>query len=310
MDLSSLKATLGLRDVKTSAHTVAAEMLPPPSPAAGPTVVDEIFARHRNSTQPESQQLCLILSSILEVIAAQGLQPTPAALFAALMATLRSPDTTAATPELAATMCNILSLVLVRVPTSVLRPHAVPAVQTITTLIEGTSTAATAPIVVRRHAIPCLTQILAAMGPSDWPAMSRGFSLTLAACLDHQPKLRKRAQSGVVDVLAALQSMPTALGPASEAVLGMCQRVLPLPAAAAQAAANAPNKKRQAAEAAITAAVADALHLLGLLQQSMSLLSGMLVSLCFVAFCFLLSFWPGTNRGVMSILTFLYMRNE
>ena len=42
----------------------------------------------------------------------------------------------------------------------------------------------------------------------------------------------------------------------------MAQGVLPGPEAAAKAAAAAPNKKRQQAEAAITQAVADALHLI------------------------------------------------
>jgi hypothetical protein len=68
--------------------------------------------------------------------------------------------------------------------------------------------------------------------------------------------------------------MPTALAPASEAVLKLSQRVLPGPQAAAQAAAAAPSKKRQQAEEAITASVADALHLMGALKHCISLLSG------------------------------------
>ena len=56
--------------------------------------------------------------------------------------------------------------------------------------------------------------------------------------------------------------------------LAVCEQVLPGPEAAAQAAATAPSKKRQAAEEAIAAAVADALHLLGLLKDSLPLMSG------------------------------------
>lgn len=54
----------------------------------------------------------------------------------------------------------------------------------------------------------------------------------------------------------------------------MAQGVLPGPEAAAKAAAAAPNKKRQQAEAAITQAVADALHLISLIRQVVVLLSG------------------------------------
>lgn len=264
MDLSSLKATLEARDERPPAELLEADI-------SGPSVAEEIFARHRNSTQPESQQLCIILTSVLEVIAAEGLQPTPTALFAALMSSLQRPETIS-NPEVTAAMCNVLAPVLDRVPTSVLRSRAVQSAQVLVAVLESTATKEKGG--VARGALPCLCRLLAAMGPSDWPAMSRGFGLVLTGCLDHQPKLRKKAQFGLVDILAALQSVPTALPPASEAVLKLCQRVLPGPQAAAQAAAAAPSKKRQEAEAAITAAVADALHLMGALKHVISLLSG------------------------------------
>lgn len=50
--------------------------------------------------------------------------------------------------------------------------------------------------------------------------------------------------------------------------------MLPGPEVAARAAADAPGKKRGKAEEAITAAVANALHLLGALKQCIFLLSG------------------------------------
>ena len=54
----------------------------------------------------------------------------------------------------------------------------------------------------------------------------------------------------------------------------VCAEVLPGPEAAARAAAAASNKKRPVAEAAITKAVQDALHLLGALKMVLPLLSG------------------------------------
>ncbi len=54
----------------------------------------------------------------------------------------------------------------------------------------------------------------------------------------------------------------------------VAQQVLPGPEAAARAAAAAPNKKRQEAEAAIAKAVSDALHLLGLLRATLPLMTG------------------------------------
>lgn len=56
-------------------------------------LVQEILARHGHSAQPHSQQLCAILSAVLEVLRAEGLQPTPTALYAALMSSLEKKET-------------------------------------------------------------------------------------------------------------------------------------------------------------------------------------------------------------------------
>lgn len=63
------------------------------APVAG--VAAEIYAKHRNSTQPESQQVCAVLGAVLEVVQAEDLQPTPTTLFAALMSSLEKPETQA-----------------------------------------------------------------------------------------------------------------------------------------------------------------------------------------------------------------------
>ena len=47
-----------------------------------------LLAKHRNSAQPESRQLCAVLGAILEVLEAEGLQPTPIAVYAAVMSSL------------------------------------------------------------------------------------------------------------------------------------------------------------------------------------------------------------------------------
>lgn len=56
-------------------------------------LASEIFRRHGHSAQPHSQQLCAILSAVLEVLRAEGLQPSPTALYAALMSSLEKPET-------------------------------------------------------------------------------------------------------------------------------------------------------------------------------------------------------------------------
>lgn len=61
----------------------------------GNGIVAEIYAKHRKSIQPESQQLCAVLGAVLEVVQAEGLHPTPTALYAALMSSLEKPETLA-----------------------------------------------------------------------------------------------------------------------------------------------------------------------------------------------------------------------
>ena len=58
-------------------------------------VAAELLAKHSRSQQPESQQLCLILTAVLEVLRGEGMQPTPTALFAAIMSALEKPETQA-----------------------------------------------------------------------------------------------------------------------------------------------------------------------------------------------------------------------
>lgn len=54
------------------------------------SVASELLAKHRRSNQPESQQICVVLGAILEVLDGEGMEATPTALFAAIMSSLQS----------------------------------------------------------------------------------------------------------------------------------------------------------------------------------------------------------------------------
>ena len=57
-------------------------------------VVAELRARHGRSTQPESGAVLAVLQAVLDVLAAEGMAPSPTAIFAACMSSLESsPDT-------------------------------------------------------------------------------------------------------------------------------------------------------------------------------------------------------------------------
>ena len=74
MDLSDLRHTLGERDAPTAreASTAAA------AAAADGGAVAEVLARHRGG-DAASARVRLVLESVLDVVRAEGLSPTPTA---------------------------------------------------------------------------------------------------------------------------------------------------------------------------------------------------------------------------------------
>lgn len=69
-----------------------------------------------------------------------------------------------------------------------------------------------------KPAIACLSAVLAAMDPSDWPSAKAPFELLVSFCLNLRPKVRKKAHDGVLHVLASIRDT-AALAPASAVLL-------------------------------------------------------------------------------------------
>ena len=236
----------------------------------------EIYSRHRHSAQPESRQVCAVLGAVLEVVAAENLQPTPSTLFAAIMTSLdkteaqSSPEVPRPTlghqrdgrtrmcvwlntslrlgfrknfsllpdrVQVCTAFLTVLAAVLARMSTAVLRSKFSMSSQLICSILQQheaevlpkpqiaaarlhcailARAAATAETMqttmvagmqasVAKAALACLSHVLAAVSPSDWPLASEPMMLLLRSCIDSRPKVRRRAQSGLVEVLAALQ---------------------------------------------------------------------------------------------------------
>ncbi|KAJ9506030.1 hypothetical protein QJQ45_002495 [Haematococcus lacustris] len=234
------------------------------------SIAAEVLSKHGHSAQPESQQVVAVLHALEQVIVEEKLPPSPTSFFAAGMSVLERPDTRGSAQVVQA-VCTLLGLVLPRVPNPVLRAKWVGASALITSVLKQH----TAQAGVAKACIGVLAQLLAAMEPeaSAWPSALPAVSALIAFCTDPRAKVRKRAQSGLVEVLAALQRAPL-LPLVSEAVARAAVAVLPGPEAAARAAAAASNKARNSAEEAIAAAVASALHMIGALKELLPLMAG------------------------------------
>jgi ribosomal RNA-processing protein 12 len=98
-------------------------------------IVSDVQARHGHSAQPESQQVMAVMRAVLEVIAAQGLSPSPTAIFAAIMSALEKPETQGSAQVVAA-MSTLLDLTLPRVPNAVLRSKFNSCCQIITSVLQ------------------------------------------------------------------------------------------------------------------------------------------------------------------------------
>ncbi len=70
--------------------------------------------------------------------------------------------------------------------------------------------------------LSCLATVTAAADPREWASAVRPFGLLLGLSLDERPKVRKRAQEGIVDVLAAVQGTPAADLAAASVLRGTC----------------------------------------------------------------------------------------
>ncbi|KAK9864417.1 hypothetical protein WJX84_009705 [Apatococcus fuscideae] len=175
-----------------------------------------------------------------------------------------------ASPEMAAAFCRLLAHIMPRIPDLTLKAKSAASSQILCAIIarhhvEGT---------VLRLALQCLGANTAAMDvTAGWLQAAPAFSALLGYAGDARPKVRRQAQQSLTRALCTLQGTPLLLN-ASDAIASVCGQVLPGPEAAARAAAAASNKKRPAAEAAITKAVQDTLHLLGALKTVLPLLSG------------------------------------
>lgn len=113
-------------------------------------------------------------------------------------------------------MCSLLAYVLPRVPNSILRSKFAGSSGLVCAVLEGHRSGGP----IAKAALGCLPSLLAAMEPSlaAWPLALPPFHALLAHLTDARPKVRKRAQGGLAEVLAALAGSPVAAS-ASELVM-------------------------------------------------------------------------------------------
>jgi ribosomal RNA-processing protein 12 len=222
-----------------------------------------VMARFRNSQQPEHKHLCAVVAAMAEVLREQSLTPSPTAYFAAAMSSLdRQTKSPSRNEAVTTALCTFLALALPKTPVSVRRSKSDAILKLLVKLL--TTEEANAATV--KAGLSCVENVLVAADKSNWLALAPSFNLLLHHCLDARPKVRKRAQGCIVEVLTNLHGTH-ALTTASDSVVSLFERSL------ATVSKSLSGGKSEMAQSSNTTGAVEVLHMLGALKQLLPHLS-------------------------------------
>lgn len=217
-----------------------------------------LTSRFRNSQAPEHKHLCAVVQAMAEVLQEQALDPSPTAYFAATMSCLDRQAASASRSEAVTTaLCTFLAMVLKKTPASVVRSKGAAALKLLVGLLATDAESAS----TLKAALSCVELLIRAVDTSNFLTVAPAFNSLLRFCLDQRPKVRKRAQLCMTEVLSSLQGKP-ALETASEVVYNLFEQSL-----------NSVSKPLSGKSENSTTGAVEALHMLGALKQLVPLLS-------------------------------------
>ncbi|KAF8639555.1 hypothetical protein AX17_001459 [Amanita inopinata Kibby_2008] len=182
---------------------------------------------HTSSSLQHQKRPATLLVVLENTFKEQNTEPSPTAYFAALLTTLdgivQRNETSLEEGDLLPAELYLLALVLPFVPTPVVRTH-------LNTLLSLTSPLFPA---LSSHAPPLRSQlsiyqsILKTLDKSqlDIQAIRQSFASILQLCMDHRPKVRRKAADVIRDVLAAPPA-PLSCHPYAEPVVDWVKRTL------------------------------------------------------------------------------------
>ena len=193
--------------------------------------------------QQNQQQTAVVLTAIEDTLRAEKSEPTATAYFAALLSLLGryiSNDNGIANAEGAYAVVHLLDIVTNHVPAPLLRSKFPQILGNLAPAL--THPEAEAPLL--RASIGCLESLLVAQDSQSWALPQSSSSPRgavgglLALAVDHRPKVRKRAQDALSNVLKHPPPSPSLDHPAAEMCAEIALRSL-------QAAAEEASKKRK-----------------------------------------------------------------
>ncbi|KAJ9603067.1 pre-rRNA processing protein [Cladophialophora chaetospira] len=180
--------------------------------------LEEKLARIKSPNLQSQKHTAVVLSSIEETLTEQKTKFTPTAYFAALLSLLKQSQTLSPENDVVASTVYLLDLVTSHVAASLLRSQFT----TIASLLAPFLNASGSNAPLLRSAIGCLESLLVAQDTAAWnlpqaqtsPRQAVPVLLTLA--IDSRPKIRKRAQEALTNLLKNPPPGPAIDHPAAE----------------------------------------------------------------------------------------------
>lgn len=161
--------------------------------------------RYWESSSAGHKEICAVLAAVTEVIREKGGKETETEYFATLMTTLDTVDD----EESVSAVLFLLSLVIKRVPPSVLKLKFSMCCQTLLKILAVQSSAGTASTSVVRSTLTCLSTILRVQDPLVWGDSStlQVYHGILNYTIHSKPKVRKAAHHAVCSILRGSKFM-------------------------------------------------------------------------------------------------------
>lgn len=186
------------------------------------STLQERLDKIRSSPKLQNQQqTSVVLNAIEDTLRTQKSDPTPTAYFAALLSLLGqyiTPDKGLVNKEVASSVVYLLDLVTSHVPAPLLQSKFPQILSSLALAL--THPEAEAPLL--RAGIGCLESLLIAQDSQAWAlpqsqTSPRGaVSGLLALAMDHRPKVRKRAQDALANMLKHPPPSPSLDHPAAD----------------------------------------------------------------------------------------------
>ncbi|KAI4125060.1 MAG: hypothetical protein LQ338_004482 [Usnochroma carphineum] len=177
-----------------------------PGALAGEMSLEEKLDKVRSPKLQNQKETAVVLSAVEDTLKDQNHNVTPTAYFAALLALLSQsivPPDGLVNKDLATSVVYLLDLVTSHVPAALLRSK----LSLILTSLGPTLTSQDVEAPLLRSSIGCLESLLLAQDSSAWALSQtqisprRAVAGLLALASDHRPKVRRRAQDAITQIL-------------------------------------------------------------------------------------------------------------